>query len=81
LKYLFPAHRFKLGEDGDGKRIDIPIEEYDDYIATNRDEHPLYIFENDLTKESIEGRPLHSYYTVPSLFEEDLFNLIGESRP
>lgn len=70
---------FKIGEDDDALPIKIRIDNFFEYMQTNKDENPLYIFDrydfkfdvSDLTKISREGKPLYNYYQVPENFKED----------
>jgi F-box-like len=55
---------------------------YVEYMSSNRDESPLYLFDKDFaTKSTMNGIPLEEDYFIPETFREDLFRLLGTSRP
>jgi hypothetical protein len=55
---------------------------YVEYMNSNRDESPLYLFDKDFaTKKTANGRPLQLDYSIPTTFQEDLFMLLGDARP
>ena len=78
---LFSNKTFKLGEDGDGNKVEILMENFKTYMNYNEDENPLYIFENDLTMESTEGKCIREYYDIPSHFKEDILQVLENQRP
>lgn len=56
----------------------IPFDSYCKYADTNTDELPLYLFD----KTFCETAPkLAQDYTVPEVFSDDLFKLLGDARP
>lgn len=55
---------------------------YMEYMSSNRDESPLYLFDKDFaTKATANGVPLEEDYSIPETFTEDLFTLLGKARP
>lgn len=55
---------------------------YVEYMSSNRDESPLYLFDKDFaTKRTASGVALEEDYSVPETFKEDLFTLLGKARP
>ena len=55
---------------------------YVEYMSSNRDESPLYLFDkNFATKKTANGVLLEEDYWIPDLFKEDLFTLLGKARP
>ena len=55
---------------------------YIEYMSSNRDESPLYLFDKDFaTKTTANGIALEEDYTIPETFREDLFILLGKARP
>lgn len=56
----------------------MPIAEYRRYVREARDEQPVYLFDPDF----VEHAPrLARDFTVPDVFEEDWFRVLGERRP
>ncbi|PSC67070.1 F-box protein [Micractinium conductrix] len=56
----------------------ISFDAYCKYSDANNDELPLYLFDKTFCKTAPQ---LAEDYAVPELFAEDLFSLLGESRP
>ena len=55
---------------------------YVEYMSSNRDESPLYLFDKDFaTKATAKGIALEEDYWIPETFKEDLFTLLGNVRP
>lgn len=55
---------------------------YVEYMDSNRDESPLYLFDKDFaTKLTANGTTLQDEYLIPETFKEDLFTLLGDARP
>jgi len=55
---------------------------YVEYMSSNRDESPLYLFDKDFaTKATANGIALEEDYWIPETFKEDLFTLLGDVRP
>jgi hypothetical protein len=55
---------------------------YVEYMLSNRDESPLYLFDKDFaTKPTANGINLEEEYFIPDAFREDLFTLLGKTRP
>ncbi len=57
----------------------MPFSTYAAYSASNRDEMPLYLFDQRFSDAS-RHPSLGSDYTVPGVFGEDLFALLGETQ-
>ena len=72
-------HRFKCGEDDNEKNIKVRLGHFLDYLADNRDDSPLYVFDTYFPDHDRSKNILQDY-RVPSYFSDDLFNLISESR-
>merc|ERR1719401_1772120 len=49
------------------------------YLAHNRDDSPLYIFDSTFDEDKHAKRILDDY-EVPTYFDEDLLGLVGERR-
>jgi hypothetical protein len=81
MKYLleqFPADRatFQI----ESVQWSLPI--YVEYMASNKDESPLYLFDKDFaTKQTTNGTFLEDDYFIPETFKEDFFSLLGDARP
>lgn len=55
---------------------------YVEYMSSNRDESPLYLFDKDFaTKPTAKGMLLEEDYWIPETFTADLFTLLGKARP
>lgn len=54
-----------------------PLSLYSQYLACNRDESPLYLFDCN----SVAMKTLRKEYEVPRLFQEDHFRVFGGCRP
>lgn len=54
-----------------------PLKLYAEYLENNRDESPLYLF--DCSSEAMNT--LKKEYSVPPVFQQDYFTLLGECRP
>jgi hypothetical protein len=55
---------------------------YVEYMCSNRDESPLYLFDKDFaTKTTANCIALEEDYTIPETFREDLFTVLGKARP
>ena len=59
--------------------VDWPLSTYVEYMKTNRDEAPLYLFDSEFA-EKMRLSP-GTDYTPPSCFGTDLFSVLGEQRP
>lgn len=68
--------RFKCGEDDDGHSIKVKLKHFFSYMHTNRDDSPLYIFDDSFDLDPVSAKLLDHYH-VPSYFKEDLFHLVG----
>ncbi|KAK4954566.1 hypothetical protein LTR10_007999 [Elasticomyces elasticus] len=65
--------------------VDWPLTTYIDYMTTNADESPLYLFDHSFAEKmslTISSQPNESAdYWPPTAFGDDLFNVLGEQRP
>eukprot|EP00798_Chlamydomonas_sp_ICE-L_P012076 gene12076-15187_t len=68
---------FKVSKPGGGTGL-MKLADYVDYMQ--HDEEPLYIFDGDYGQRSAACKLLNDY-TVPHVFNEDLFQWMGDSRP
>jgi len=76
---LMRERTFKCGEDDDGNNIRLKLKHFLKYLHKNRDDSPLYVFHSSFDEDRI-ARRLLSDYRVPTYFNEDLFQLVGERR-
>ena len=58
--------------------MEIQVESFFQYMANQSDDMPLYLFDKDFAKRCPE---LTKDYSVPQPFAEDLFSVLGDSRP
>ena len=75
----FRNRMFKCGEDDDGRKVKVRMKYFQSYIKKNRDDSPLYIFDTNFDTDKV-CKSILDDYKVPSLFRDDLFNLISEQR-
>ncbi len=71
--------RFKCGEDDGGYSIKVKLKHFFSYMHTNRDDSPLYIFDDSFDQDPVSSKLLDHYH-IPSYFKQDLFCLVGDSR-
>ncbi len=64
--------KFKIGEDDKGKKIRVELKYFFEYLITNDDDSPLYMFESAI-EDIKEARKMISSYEVPKFFKEDFF--------
>jgi hypothetical protein len=58
--------------------VRITMQDYFRYANSTSDERPLYIFDKHFADNDLN---LAADYTVPDYFSDDLFRLLGSSRP
>uniref|UniRef100_A0A7S3G240 JmjC domain-containing protein n=1 Tax=Palpitomonas bilix TaxID=652834 RepID=A0A7S3G240_9EUKA len=76
---------FKVGEDDDGYRISIKMKYFMEYLRTNKDDSPLYIFDSKVAKKKGKREEKHHHritddFEVPKYFREDLLQYAGKSH-
>ena len=57
--------------------VDWTLENYHQYMTNNTDESPLYLFDKWFEEKTNMGKE----YTVPLIFKEDFFSVLGDARP
>ncbi|RPB19810.1 Clavaminate synthase-like protein, partial [Terfezia boudieri ATCC MYA-4762] len=57
--------------------VDWPLQTYGQYMSNNSDESPLYLFDKHFAEKTSMGEE----YTIPPLFTEDFFSVLGKDRP
>ena len=65
----------KIAESDSGKKIKIKLKDYILYLQHQKDDSPLYLFENCDTNKKIKKK-----YEVPKFFKEDFFNYINDKN-
>lgn len=63
--------------------VDWPLNMYMYYLRDNDDESPLYLFDHSFVeKMSLKvGNQNGGQYSIPTCFQEDLFDVLGDQRP
>jgi len=87
LSEKFRHRKFKCGEDDDGYPVKVKLKYFLRYMARQRDDSPLYIFDSMYESSGSGGGddkrrdcPILHDYAVPPYFREDLFRMVGEHR-
>ena len=71
--------RFRVGDDDDGRAIRISLRDYLHYGYNNKDDSPLYLFEDAFDENDI-AKGIINEYKVPKYFNEDIFPLLPFDR-
>ncbi|KAJ9610179.1 hypothetical protein H2204_015401 [Knufia peltigerae] len=61
--------------------VDWPFEKYSAYMATTKDESPLYLFDRAFVEKMNLEVDVEGAYLPPDAFQNDLFTLLREQRP
>lgn len=56
------------------------MKHYIQYIETNQDDSPLYLFDSCFSEHNKKNKLL-KHFNIPSYFKEDLFDLLESRRP
>jgi hypothetical protein len=75
LQYFVEHHGSKLFRCG---AVDIRVDDFVTYLNSCKDDRPLYMFDCRFGEKCPD---LASDYSVPEYFSEDLFGVLGASRP
>lgn len=71
----------KVGEDDNGKKLRMQFKYFVDYMRTQQDDSPLYLFETKVEHDP-DARRLLDDFEVPDLFPHDFFDLVNHnSKP
>ena len=68
-KTPFAEALFRLGDDDDGETLRAKLKVFLQYMRGNKDDSPLYLFEDSLDRCAI-SKPILSLYRVPSFFRQ-----------
>lgn len=79
LETKYATRRFRVGDDDNGRAIRIPYDFYLQYMFTNKDDSPLYLFEDAFDDDEV-SRDMLKEYEVPKYFKEDMFPLLPHDR-
>jgi histone arginine demethylase JMJD6 len=79
LRSKYKHGLFKVGEDDEGYKVKMKLAHFIDYLRGNTDDSPLYIFDSNYDVSAINKYLLEDY-KVPSYFQEDIFQYVGEDR-
>lgn len=74
----FRHSHFKVGKDDDGSTIRLRADFFEEYMKTQKDDSPVYLFDNHFKHEKEE---LLSDYRIPHYFPDDFMALADEDRP
>ena len=69
----------KCGEDDDGYSIKMKLKHFLQYMAAQRDDSPLYVFDSAFDEHPV-ARGMLGDFTPPPYFTDDLFHLVGEQK-
>lgn len=80
----YKEHRFKVGSDDDGYPVRMRFDHFLRYCSVYphhaaADDSPLYIFDGTYGDRTA-SKSILEQYSVPQLFPEDIFGLVGERR-
>jgi histone arginine demethylase JMJD6 len=76
----YQDRRFKCGEDDDGFPVKMELKQFLRYMANQRDDSPLYVFDSMYEGNTKTDCGIRREYEVPKYFREDLFRMVGEHR-
>lgn len=70
-----------MAKDDKGKKLRMKFKYYADYVRSQQDDSPLYLFETNMDEQACI-RPLTEDYWVPEVFPDDWFGLVNkDARP
>jgi len=79
LKEAFGHCRLHVGDDDNGKSVRMPFSAFLLYLSAQKDDSPLYLFDDDFG-ERAESSVLVKTYSVPPFFQEDIFEQSPEDK-
>uniref|UniRef100_A0A7S1ALC0 JmjC domain-containing protein n=1 Tax=Noctiluca scintillans TaxID=2966 RepID=A0A7S1ALC0_NOCSC len=81
MEERFRHTSFKVAKDDKGKKLRTKFKYYADYLRTQRDDSPLYLFETSMEDDAPIRELIHDF-EVPDLFPHDLLSLVNrDARP
>ncbi|CBJ30435.1 conserved unknown protein [Ectocarpus siliculosus] len=75
LARKYPNMTVTVGTDDEDKPIRLSMKDFERYSDTNTDDTPMYVFDWRVYDDHV-GKEAMSEYRVPSIFTEDLFQLV-----
>lgn len=72
----FAQATFKVGKDDKGRKLRMKYKYFVDYMRSQKDDSPLYLFETNVD-DNAEFQPLLKDFKVPDVFPHDWFNLVN----
>ena len=81
LRKNYGSRIFKVGEDDEGYKVKVKLKYFLQYLRSNSsdDDSPLYVFDSTFDDDEV-AKSILDAYSVPHLFPDDLFSLVGEKR-
>lgn len=72
LLETYGTGRFKIGESDSGRKLRVTLSEFVEYMLSNKDDSPLYLFESSL-EDHDQAKNMLKSYTPPKFFSKNYF--------